>query len=205
MTQDQILTALREVVAKNSHFTTWTVSTPHLVALVNLAIERGPAAFAEWCYELADVEQQLGMALPPQTDESGESVNMDPEVEARLSPMLAQAAQQLLQKNTQEAQQAQAKQQAQDPIVQMQMQELQLKAEENKRKAAFYQPAANEAVEILKSLSYVYKPTYKSCARCLHKPTWPDTSVVCGGCRFYSNFRANPPLPVQPEQESNHD
>jgi hypothetical protein len=82
------------------------------------------------------IEQQLGMALPPQTDESGESINMDPEVEARLSPMLAQAAQQLLQKNTQEAQQAQAKQQAQDPIVQMQMQELQLKAEENKRKAA---------------------------------------------------------------------
>ena len=82
------------------------------------------------------IEQQLGMALPPQTDESGESINMDPEVEARLSPMLAQAAQQLLQKNTQEAQQAQAKQQAQDPIIQMQMQELQLKAEENKRKAA---------------------------------------------------------------------
>ena len=82
------------------------------------------------------IEQTLGMALPPQTDESGESINMDPEVEARLSPMLAQAAQRLLQKNTQEAQQAQAKQQAQDPIVQMQMQELQLKAEENKRKAA---------------------------------------------------------------------
>ena len=82
------------------------------------------------------IEQTLGMALPPQTDESGEDINMDPEVEARLSPMLAQAAQRLLQKNMQEAQQAQAKQQAQDPIVQMQMQELQLKAEENKRKAA---------------------------------------------------------------------
>ena len=82
------------------------------------------------------IEQTLGMALPPQTDASGEEINMDPEVEARLSPMLAQAAQQLLQKNMQEAQQAQAKQQAQDPIIQMQMQELQLKAEENKRKAA---------------------------------------------------------------------
>jgi hypothetical protein len=50
--------------------------------------------------------------------------------------MLAQAAQQLLQKNMQQAQQAKAQQQAQDPIVQMQMQELQLKAEENKRKVA---------------------------------------------------------------------
>ena len=82
------------------------------------------------------IEQTLGMALPPQLDESGEEVNMDPEVEARLAPLLAQAAQQLLQKNTQQAQQAKAQEQAKDPIIQMQMQELQLKAEENKRKAA---------------------------------------------------------------------
>jgi hypothetical protein len=82
------------------------------------------------------IEQQLGMQLPPQTDESGEEVQMSPEVEARLSPMLAQAAQQLLQQNMQQAQQAQAQQQAQDPIIQMQQQELQLKAQENQRKAA---------------------------------------------------------------------
>jgi hypothetical protein len=82
------------------------------------------------------IEQTLGMQLPAQVDESGEEVQMSPEVEARLSPMLAQAAQQLLQKNMQEAQQAQAQQQAQDPIVQMQMQELQLKAQENQRKVA---------------------------------------------------------------------
>ena len=49
MTQDQILAALREVVAENSHFTTWTVSTPHLVALVNLAIEREREACAKLC------------------------------------------------------------------------------------------------------------------------------------------------------------
>jgi hypothetical protein len=82
------------------------------------------------------IEETLGMQLPAQTDESGEEVQMSPEVEARLSPMLAQAAQQLLQKNMQEAQQAQQQQQAQDPIVQMQMQELQLKAQENQRKSA---------------------------------------------------------------------
>jgi len=82
------------------------------------------------------IEETLGMQLPPQTDESGEEVQMSPEVEARLSPMLAQAAQQLLQKNMQQAQQAQQQQQAQDPIIQMQQQELQLKAQENQRKAA---------------------------------------------------------------------
>jgi len=82
------------------------------------------------------IEETLGMQLPPQTDDSGEEVQMSPEVEARLSPMLAQAAQQLLQKNMQQAQQAQQQQQAQDPIIQMQQQELQLKAQENQRKAA---------------------------------------------------------------------
>jgi hypothetical protein len=82
------------------------------------------------------IEETLGMQLPAQTDESGEEVQMSPEVEARLSPMLAQAAQQLLQKNMQQAQQAQAQQQAQDPIVQMQMKELQLKEQDNQRKVA---------------------------------------------------------------------
>jgi hypothetical protein len=82
------------------------------------------------------MEQTLGMPLPAQMDESGEEVQMSPEVEARLSPMLAQAAQQLLQKNMQEAQQAQQQQQAQDPIVQMQMKELELKEQDNQRKAA---------------------------------------------------------------------
>jgi hypothetical protein len=82
------------------------------------------------------IEETLGMQLPPQTDESGEEVQMSPEVEARLSPMLAQAAQQLLQKNQGEVQQQQAQQQAQDPLVQMQQKELQIKEQDLQRKAA---------------------------------------------------------------------
>jgi len=81
-----------------------------------------------------EIEQQLGMTLPPQYDESGEEQNMNPEVEARLAPMLAQAATQLLQQNKSQAQQQQAQQQAQDPIVQMQQQELQIKQAEQQRK-----------------------------------------------------------------------
>jgi hypothetical protein len=81
-----------------------------------------------------DIEQQLGMSLPPQMDEAGEDMEMDPEVEARLAPMLAQAAAQLLQQNQQQAAQAQAQQQQQDPIVQMQQQELQIKQGELQRK-----------------------------------------------------------------------
>jgi hypothetical protein len=83
-----------------------------------------------------EIEKQLGFNLPPQKDEAGEDINMDPEVEARLAPLLAQAAQQLLQQNQAEAAQAQAQAQAQDPMVQMQQMELQIKAEEVKRKAA---------------------------------------------------------------------
>jgi hypothetical protein len=76
------------------------------------------------------IEQQLGMPLPPQKDETGEEMHMSPEIEARLSPLLAQAAQQLLQNNQQQIAQQQAQQQAQDPLIQMQQQELQLKAQE---------------------------------------------------------------------------
>jgi hypothetical protein len=83
-----------------------------------------------------EIERQLGMTLPPQTNASGEEVNMDPEVEARLSPLLADAAQRLLQMNQGQMAQQQAQQQAQDPIVQMQQQELAIKAQEQQRKAA---------------------------------------------------------------------
>ena len=82
-----------------------------------------------------EIQNQLGFSLPPQMDESGEDVHIDPEAEARLAPMLAQAAQRLLAQNQGQAAQQQAQQQAQDPIVQMQQQELQLKAQEQQRKA----------------------------------------------------------------------
>jgi hypothetical protein len=49
MTQDEILDALHKVVQENKHYTTWTVSTPHLVALVNLAIEHEREACAKLC------------------------------------------------------------------------------------------------------------------------------------------------------------
>jgi hypothetical protein len=55
MKQDEILEALHKVVQENKHYTTWTVSTPHLVALVNLAIEHEREACAEVCKKHADV------------------------------------------------------------------------------------------------------------------------------------------------------
>ena len=70
------------------------------------------------------IEVQLGVPLPPPDEE------MSPELEAQVAPLLAQASQQVL-ANAQQAQQAQAAQQAaQDPVVQQQQMELQLRQQE---------------------------------------------------------------------------
>ena len=81
------------------------------------------------------IELQLGFNLPPNRDETGEDIHINPEVEARLAPMLAQAAQRLLQQNQAEVAQQAAQQAQQDPIVQMQQQELAIKQAEQQRKA----------------------------------------------------------------------
>ena len=47
MTQDEIIALLHKVIAKNQNFTTWTVSTPHLIALVNQAVEAEREACAK--------------------------------------------------------------------------------------------------------------------------------------------------------------
>ena len=67
------------------------------------------------------VEEQAGVPLPAPNAE------MDENTELAISRLAAQAATQLLQKNQAEAAQQQAQQMAQDPLVQMQMQELQIK------------------------------------------------------------------------------
>jgi hypothetical protein len=98
-----------------------------------------------------EIEKQLGMNLPPQLDENGEEAFMEPEVEARLAPMLAQAAKMLLQTNQAAAAQQQAQQQAQDPMVQLQQAEMQLKKAEIDRKVAkdnFDAQAKMQSIEI---------------------------------------------------------
>lgn len=82
-----------------------------------------------------EIEQRLGMSLPPQYDEAGEEVEMDPALEAKLAPLLAQAAQQVLQQNQAQAAQQQAMQQAQDPMLQLQQREVAIKEADQQRKA----------------------------------------------------------------------
>jgi hypothetical protein len=56
MTQNEILAMLHKVIAENQQFTTWTVSTPHLVALVNQAVEQEREECALICENYADVD-----------------------------------------------------------------------------------------------------------------------------------------------------
>lgn len=91
-----------------------------------------------------EIEQQLGIPLGIPDYEDGETIPEEMEVE--VSRMMAMAASKLLQKDTAEAQQQQAQQAAQDPIVQMQMQELALKKEEvDLKKAKLQVEAADKA------------------------------------------------------------
>ena len=61
MTQDEIIKALRKVVEENTHYTTWTVSTPHLVLLVKLVIEKEREACAKVCDSLEEQCERLLM------------------------------------------------------------------------------------------------------------------------------------------------
>jgi hypothetical protein len=79
------------------------------------------------------MEQTMGIQLP--NYEEDDDIVIPKEMENQIAQMAAQASQQLLQQNMQEAQQKQVQQQMQDPVIQMQMQELAIKQAEQKRKA----------------------------------------------------------------------
>ena len=69
----------------------------------------------------SEMEKQMGVTLPSPEDK------LPPEVEVELSKLIAQASAQLLQQNQQKAAQQKAQETAQDPLVQMQQQEIQIK------------------------------------------------------------------------------
>ena len=78
----------------------------------------------------AQIEQQMGVGLPPPDKE------LPPDIEVQLSRLIAQASQQLLNLHKGEASQQQNQQAAQDPLVQLQQADQQLKGQDIQRKAA---------------------------------------------------------------------
>ena len=81
-----------------------------------------------------EIEKMLGAALPPMEDGEDQK-KLPPEMEAQLAQLSAMAAKKVLQNNTAESQRQQIQQQQQDPLVQMQKQELQIKEQEAQSKA----------------------------------------------------------------------
>jgi hypothetical protein len=92
------------------------------------------------------MEEIMGVQLPSGEQEE-EGMPRDMEVE--ISMMAAQAADQLLNRNKTEIAAQQAQQAQQDPVIQMQAQELQLKQAEEQRKSAKDQADAQEAAQRL--------------------------------------------------------
>jgi len=91
------------------------------------------------------IEEQAGVPLPPP------NVDMDEDTELAISRLAAAAGQQLLQKNQAEAQQQQNQQMAQDPIVQMQMAEIEIKKKEvelKEKKLMIEAADKNDRIEI---------------------------------------------------------
>ena len=82
-----------------------------------------------------EIEKQLGAALPPLPQDDREEYDLPPEFEAQLSQLAAAAAARVLQKDQAEVQMQQAQQQQQDPLVQMQMMDLQIKQLQAQTKA----------------------------------------------------------------------
>ena len=89
------------------------------------------------------IEEQLGVPLPPPNED------LPQEIEVQLSQLVAQASAQLLQQNMAMAQQQKNEQMAQDPLIQMQQAELQIKAQEAQARAQKMQADAQLAQQKL--------------------------------------------------------
>ena len=70
MKQEEVIQLMRKVIKESEYYTTWTVSTPHLVALVHHAIAEEREACAKVCDVLAyhpefasDVTKLAAMAI----------------------------------------------------------------------------------------------------------------------------------------------
>jgi len=99
-----------------------------MAAQMQAAIQAHIAEHLGYAYRVK-IQERLGAPLPTP------DVELSPELEVQLSRVVAQAAQQLLTINKAQAAQQQAQQQAQDPILQLQMQEVQIKKQDADTKA----------------------------------------------------------------------
>ena len=103
-------------------------SNPQGMQLLQAALEAHVREHLAFQYR-DEIEMELGVELPP----LGEPLPED--IEKRLSAMVAEAAERLLQKHQREIEQQRIQEQMQDPLVQAKIRELDIKEAEVQRKA----------------------------------------------------------------------
>ena len=119
------------------------VQDPHIMELIGKDQQLAQKVSAAMSAHIAEhlgmeyrkqLEQRMGMTLPAYEDDQDEAM-MSPEMEVQVSQQAAMAAQQMLQQNQQQAQQKKNQEMAQDPLIMLQKQELDIKAQDLQRKA----------------------------------------------------------------------
>lgn len=113
----------------------------HMAAIQNPKIQQmmqmNPQAQAIMAAAMAHINEHMAFEYRKQVEmqvgvlpDEEQTKTLPPQMADRIAVAVAQASQQLTQRDTMQAQQQAAQQQMQDPIVQMQMQELQLKQQD---------------------------------------------------------------------------
>ena len=125
--------AVHMAAAQDPHIMQLVAQNPQMAQAISAALSAHVAEHLGMEYR-KQMEMTMGQTLPAYKEDEDEMM-MAPDMEVKVSQMAAQAAQQLLAQHSQEAQQAKAQQQAQDPLIQLQQQELALKGQDLQRKS----------------------------------------------------------------------
>ena len=122
--------------AQDPHIMQLVGQNPQMAQQIQAALSAHVAEHLGMEYR-KQMEETMGMTLPPflEADEDDQE-EIDPQMEIQMSQYAARASQQLLQQHQQEAQQQKNAQASQDPLIQIQQQEVQLKTQDLQRKIA---------------------------------------------------------------------
>jgi len=122
--------------AQDPHIMQLVGQNPQMAQQIQAALSAHVAEHLGMEYR-KQMEETMGVTLPPflEADEDDQE-EIDPQMEIQMSQYAARASQQLLQQHQQEAQQQKNAQASQDPLIQIQQQEVQLKTQDLQRKIA---------------------------------------------------------------------
>ena len=139
------------------------------------------------------LEEQLGVPLPSSEEPLPE------EIEVKLSRLVADASEQLLQQSQNQVAQQQAQEEAESPVVKIQQKELQLKEAELNRKVAKDQVSAQ--LEAARIQSQAKQATDKLLASAVKDDEELRVKQLIEGAKIGSNLGANMPAQEPTDEE----